>query len=646
MSYKKKSVAAVAGLLAVFLFYQQYIRPRLRYYVTETVNKYDLLDYGLLPKYHKLAKNFRLINTNLDALNRKAAGLLEEKEKKANPEPLDFPPFFEKEPDSSEILRRIYLLSFFIDSLVERPDHPAKSSELIVLSKEISGRKAFYELKLPRDREIINKRIIIRNRGTKEIVNPKVIVNDRKKWFDIDSLVKSVVKPGMTDEEKALSIWNFLNRNRYGFSPPTEKREAHDVVKYLNAYGFGLCDDTASSFYCLARKAGLPSRIWALTGHVVSEVFFQNDWHMLDSDKQKFYLERDNKTIASVEDITRDPKLICRVPREANPPAEKPGKLEHIFATRENNNIGEFWMKTASASHNLNYRLRPGETFVGTWRGEGRYIAYGERYFNKPPSYGKGRFIYKPEKSFFNKGSLVIDFKTPYPITGGTVTVECSLKEKDNSLTVSFSSNRKKWWEISRTTGEKTGHRFSENFSNFFPSGYGDPLYTYYLKFDLSGAKPATSSIDRLEIITDTQLAPRSLPELERGVNKVVYLSDSPDGQAVEVEFQYSPGRKYHSPLNSQRLNEPESDKSRLSFSWNTPDNWSSGKIEYNFQLSGRRDFLIPLTPDFDIITEKKRVIIDREWFNRGQTYYWRIRSRYMNEPWGSFSPGRQLVIK
>ncbi len=53
-----------------------------------------------------------------------------------------------------------------------------------------------------------------------------------------DNILKSFVKPGMTDQERARAIWTALIKYRHQAPPPNEYLaadwEAHDPVKILN----------------------------------------------------------------------------------------------------------------------------------------------------------------------------------------------------------------------------------------------------------------------------------------------------------------------------------------------------------------------------------------------------------------------------
>lgn len=679
MSFAIAIVILIASLSGLFHSSQKKLKIYLRYYFTRIFDKCGLIDYSQTYEYRNICKeidktdmNIIYLKNNLDLLNKNILNKLNRSRDNQTKGISENPPFPKKSYEKvNSIRQRLYNLALLFNQLEKQRSDTKQNQEGKALKSSRVARtnKTSFEINLPQNREIINKKLIIKNNGTKKIENPKVIVNDKKKWFDLNSIIQSIIKPNMTDEEKALSIWNFLNDNRYHFYPATESSELHNIVKYLNAYGYGFCDDTATNFYLLASKVGLKSRVWGLSGHVVSEVYFQNDWHLLDSDNKVFYLEKDNKTIASVNDIAKDPELIYRVNSHAK-------TLAKLYTTKENNYIGQYWMSSISEDHNMNFILRPEESFIASWETNGTYISYGRFFAHEPPRYGNGQFIYNLGsnnniflKNLFEKNNVkiikkngytvltasksnqtavfVIDFRTPYPITGANFEINYSITEDSNLLKISFSEDNRKWLKIAEFKEPKNTHIIKKDFTNYFPNGYAPPLYAYFLKFELLSTKSLSLTIKSLKVITNTQLAPHSLPELENGNNLVSYISHSPDEQSTYIEFQYSLGASYHSLMNPPKLMIPKNIKGDFLFNWNPPDNWdkSSGSIEYNFHLSHRDDFLVPLSPNFDIVTENNKFFVEGDWFLEHKTYYWRVRNRYKNEPWSNFAKPQQLVI-
>ena len=76
----------------------------------------------------------------------------------------------------------------------------------------------------------------------------------------------------------------------------------HDAIKEFNVYGYGMCCCASARVEQLARYVGLPARGWAINLHSVPEVFWGNQWHMLDASLVNYFTRPDG-TIASVDEI-------------------------------------------------------------------------------------------------------------------------------------------------------------------------------------------------------------------------------------------------------------------------------------------------------------------------------------------------------
>src|ERR1700758_2527333 len=60
-----------------------------------------------------------------------------------------------------------------------------------------------------------------------------------------ENIVKSFVKPGMSDAERSKALWTAAVKYRHQAPPPNEflapDSEAHDPVKLFNVYGYCMC---------------------------------------------------------------------------------------------------------------------------------------------------------------------------------------------------------------------------------------------------------------------------------------------------------------------------------------------------------------------------------------------------------------------
>ena len=54
--------------------------------------------------------------------------------------------------------------------------------------------------------------------------------------------------------------------------------------------------------------AGLKSRVWNIEAHTFPEVFFEDDWHVLDPDAEVWYPRDDElKSLKSMREVEADP---------------------------------------------------------------------------------------------------------------------------------------------------------------------------------------------------------------------------------------------------------------------------------------------------------------------------------------------------
>ena len=133
----------------------------------------------------------------------------------------------------------------------------------------------------------------------------KVLSDKVRDVSSMEAWKKSFIKDGMTDEQKALAIWKSTVMFRLQDAPPIESRHeecVHDPIKTFNVYGYGMCCCAASDIEALARYVGLQARGWALCGHSLPEVFYDNSWHMFDASLVNYFPKADGKA-ASVAEI-------------------------------------------------------------------------------------------------------------------------------------------------------------------------------------------------------------------------------------------------------------------------------------------------------------------------------------------------------
>src|SRR5690242_12317708 len=139
------------------------------------------------------------------------------------------------------------------------------------------------------------------------VVSHIKVVSD--KVPDVSSLEawkQSFIRPGMSDQEKALAVWKSAVMFRHQDAPPREflanEADVHDPIKNFNVYGYGQCCCASAHVEALSRCIGFESRGWGITGHSVPEVNVNGQWCMLDASLINYFKKPDG-SIASVQEV-------------------------------------------------------------------------------------------------------------------------------------------------------------------------------------------------------------------------------------------------------------------------------------------------------------------------------------------------------
>jgi hypothetical protein len=142
--------------------------------------------------------------------------------------------------------------------------------------------------------------------GTR-VNNLKVLSDKVDDVTTVENVLKSFVKPGMSDRERARAIWTATVKYRHQAPPPDEclaaDWEAHDPVKVFNVYGYCMCCCSTALIAALNRADGREARGRILDGHSVPEVRYGDAWHMYDASLIARFPRPGDGVDASVDEI-------------------------------------------------------------------------------------------------------------------------------------------------------------------------------------------------------------------------------------------------------------------------------------------------------------------------------------------------------
>ena len=392
---------------------------------------------------------------------------------------------------------------------------------------------------------------------TGRVVNPKITTDSSIDTSSPASVARSLIKPNMSDREKALTIWYFLADQFYWRSNPRDfvpKQTTNrcDPVVLLNCYGYSECSFLGPLEAAYWRAAGLKARK-VRNGpkgkifHSLGEVFYDGDWHLFDLTEQAFYLERDNKTIASGQEVCDDPELARRmVGRSGLNPSHQYGdyvasKFGQMFGGGTTGLPGDRYLGyTIPAAQTMNVTLNAGQSFQRNWSNEGffwnawegqkQYSIHEEREarLERFPEFfanGSTTFSLGPRRQ-----SFVIPVNSPYPILDIAVDGRF-YRSINDKVTVTYSTDGGQHF-LPLLNVNKSGQQIHVTAEQLVLRG----MYRMLVKFSFESKSDNSCGMENGQIRVRTQLNPRSLPSLTHGENRIRLTSEVLEGR-VDVSY-------------------------------------------------------------------------------------------------------------
>ncbi len=211
----------------------------------------------------------------------------------------------------------------------------------------------------------------ISNCGDRSILNPRILVDGGPDWFNIDHIVAEFARPGMTEQEKAFALWQWIRRNLSDgptFGSPLWG-DTRSMTRFMNLAGTGACGTYHMVMPVIGRHAGLRtfSGCFADCSHAVQKNFFDGQERFLDAHIPHeggqpggwFALKLNNAELAGVDEIMEDRYLIDRA-------GAGPGRADYVAYFGPGSHFGE--EKPATDPHDMSLTLRPGESIVWGWQ--------------------------------------------------------------------------------------------------------------------------------------------------------------------------------------------------------------------------------------------------------------------------------------
>ena len=387
--------------------------------------------------------------------------------------------------------------------------------------------------------------------GSARAYNLKVISENVPDVSSVDALLRQIIKPGMSDEQKCSAVWRVVYEHRFwrpascGWYP----WGGTDPILNLNCFAPTICQQDSEMLCGLWSMLGYDVRLWQLNWHTTSEVFYGGRWRHFDATMG--VISRD-----SAEEIT---SVTERHKREGY---KKRTRDESFVSHTDGYVLG----------HSMGLTLRRGESFTRYWRplskapdywtpgyngrrpedgfskGKSRLrksMALKPRRFEPLPTdaaYANGLWVFEPDLSIDGWQDLLEDrrnitvrmkddrprlgpaktaqnswatfrVRSPYIITGGWLSGRASRgSEKDRVAIAASADGGATWKEL--WTHDEAGVRDFRVALREVVCGKLD----YLLRFEMrAGPIAADVALQDLRIETVVQVNPFLLPALRLG---------------------------------------------------------------------------------------------------------------------------------
>ena len=272
-------------------------------------------------------------------------------------------------------LSGLVLISLLVPNLPASAENPRSIKQSATV---VSGTEKTFEIEVSGTANPENIEIRIENIGSTAVKNPRITVNGKYNWYTLEGLCAEITGGCSSEQEKAMAIFDFVEKQTYWWSFPKDKT-SDNPVRHFNVYGYHICSQAACQFVALCRAAGLEARVYEIWHHTVAEAKWDGAWHHLDADIGVWYLKDDNRTVASIAELELNPQWVARTYKPYRwyltpgddrkmiykPDADPAGEgLALIYDTEEDNYVETGYDTWVYAEHDMNMSLRPGEQLV------------------------------------------------------------------------------------------------------------------------------------------------------------------------------------------------------------------------------------------------------------------------------------------
>lgn len=426
-------------------------------------------------------------------------------------------------------------------------------------SKQVTltrGRKLMYGVKVGGRAAPVNRSIEIHG----EVDDPKLLIDGGVDFETPQTIARSILKPGMSDREKAYAIWRWemATASSLGLANPIDR------TKYCNVFGYGYCTSHAQTVQALCEAADLP---WMFLkyqypgGHGTTQFLWEGGWHMLDSHQRIYAVTSDGRRIASAEEIEGDPEVLCPGRGDIDNYREDQRFPQMYYRPVDINPIHYTAVYKSILGGSMSQSLRRDERLIRTWQGHGRW-AHSPL---QPLDYANGWLVFRPQwtdealaqeaeqhrnvrclaggaglrPARPGVASVTYRLASAYLMVGGRVDLAARNTSSKNSLRLAVSADGGATWH---TVWQSRGRGVvcaQADFARFLSKRWVEAdspifrdVYDCLLRVEVTQHAGEIELTDLVATV-DLQLHPVSLPALRTGSNRMTFSCRARKGPVV-----------------------------------------------------------------------------------------------------------------
>lgn len=542
----------------------------------------------------------------------------------------------------------------------------------------------------------------LENTSSETIVNPQIEINGKGFVYQFSDWLKRLDLHGLgTRDDSLKAVWGFLTNEMFHWVTSTNEQSwLINPLRTYNVYGAGQCDQLAQILSSILKYLGYSGTNSGgighdpntrLPSHAVTLIHTDKGIIPLDPDLNVFYTLRDNKALATIEEIWNDQDIARRQRTNGLVLFGETDWDDRFSAVYSRQGLLREYNRNVIDTFGL--KIRPSEKFIFTWNdftGLYQYYHVNNDVFAPPPTISYGYQIYQPltkhalPRAFVSQSNLSVDSTSdhvqiystvnsnisyftiensnPYSLLDGYVKFNILRSDTNSGLSIYFQKDTLQSPILIYTLDSNLFGLISDSVRLYnFISPVGTPITNkYFIHLEWNSVLDKGLIIDSLSLSSVFQLNPASLPRLNAGINTVRISNDDNkafNGLVYEHSFFSIDSIEVPPIIDSPifPLDGGITNSSKFLFQFGLPSGMNLFEIsDFHIQVSEDSLFRFPVSSHYNQMTSQYNVHGTTNQFevphegllSPNTTYYWRVATRSKDGVYSDWSPAWRFQVQ